>query len=117
MSQRSYRPYLVALVDQLMSSCDELQAVDVVEFGRDLVSEQPAGASGRYSPRVDVFRVTPYEIAESALVWDLLCSRYNADLVQCADLRRQTSVDAQDLAIDDGCEGEEVKDLAAGLPD
>ena len=100
-----------------MCSCNELQTIDVVELGRHLVSEQPSGASGRHSPCVDVLRVTPDEIAEGALVGNLLCPRYDANLVQRADLGRQSTVHAEHLAVDDGCQGKEVEDLTAGLPD
>ncbi|KAJ8106556.1 hypothetical protein OPT61_g9452 [Boeremia exigua] len=37
---------LVALVDQLVGAGNQLQAVDVVELGRDLVAKEPAGARG-----------------------------------------------------------------------
>ena len=47
---------------------------------------------------------------------DLLGARYDADLVQGADLGRQAAVDTEHLAVDDGGEGEEVEDLAARLP-
>lgn len=100
-----------------MCACNELQAVDVVEFGRHLVSKQPSSTSGRHGPCVHVFGITPDQIAEGTFVGNFLCSCYDADLVQCADLRRQTSVYAENLAIDDSCEGEEVEDLTACLPD
>ena len=51
--------YLVTLVDKLMCSRNELQAVDVVELARHFVAEQPARSSGRYGPRIDIFRVAP----------------------------------------------------------
>ena len=100
-----------------MCSCNKLQTVDVVELGRHLVSEQPACSSGRHGPCVDVLRVTPDEIAEGAFVGNLLCSRYDANLVQRADLGRQSTVHAEHLAVDNGCEGKEVEDLTTRLPD
>ena len=100
-----------------MCSCNKLQAVDVVELGRHFVSEQPACSSGRHGPCVDVLRVTPDEIAEGAFVGNLLCPRYDADLVQRADLGRQSTVHAENLAVDNGCQGKEVEDLTTRLPD
>lgn len=47
---------------------------------------------------------------------NLLSSGYDADLVEGADLGGQASVNAENLAVDDGGEGEKVKDLATGLP-
>ena len=100
-----------------MCSCNKLQTVDVVELGRHLVSEQPACSSGRHGPCVDVLRVTPDEIAEGTFVGDFLCPRYDANLVQRADLGRQSTVHAEHLAVDNGCEGKEVEDLTTRLPD
>lgn len=48
---------------------------------------------------------------------DLLGAGDDSDLVDGADLGAQAAVDAQHGAVDDGGEDEEVKDLAAGLPD
>ena len=48
---------------------------------------------------------------------DLLRAGDDADLVECPDLRRQTAVDAEDGAVNDRGEAEEVEDEATGLPD
>jgi hypothetical protein len=48
---------------------------------RNLISKEPTSASRRHSPRFDFFRITPDEIAKRALVWNLLCSRNDANLV------------------------------------
>jgi hypothetical protein len=100
-----------------MRSCNKLQTVDVVELGGHLVTKQPACTSGRHGPCINIFRITPDEIAKGSFMWDFLGSRYNADLVQCADLGRQSSVYAENLAVNNGCEGEEVEDLTTRLPD
>lgn len=83
----------------------------------DFIPEQPARASRTDSPRIHFLRVAPDEIAERAFVWDLLRSRDHTDLVQRADFRAQAAVDAQHLAVDDGCKREKVEHLAAGFPD
>jgi hypothetical protein len=61
------------------------KCVVVVQKGaylcRDLVSKKPTSASGRHGPRFDFFGVTPDEIAEGALVWNLLRSCNDANLV------------------------------------
>ena len=48
---------------------------------------------------------------------DFLRASYDADLIQGADFGAQAAVDAEDFAVDDGAEDEEVEDLAAGFPD
>ena len=47
---------------------------------------------------------------------NLLSARYNADLVQGANLGRQTAVHAEYFAVDDGGESEEVENLTACFP-
>lgn len=47
---------------------------------------------------------------------DLLGPGNDADLVNRSDLGTQPAVDAEDLAVDDGREDQEVEDVAASLP-
>lgn len=47
---------------------------------------------------------------------DFLSSGNNANLVERANFRTETAVDTQNLAVDDGCQGEEIEDLTARLP-
>lgn len=67
-------------------------------------------------PRFHVIGIGPHQIAECTLVRNLLCTSNHADLVQSPDLRAQSTVDTQDLAVNDGAQGHEIEDLAAGLP-
>lgn len=87
-----------------------------IDLGRHFVAEQPPSTSWRYGPGVDFFWVAPDQVAESAFVRNLLRARHDSDLVEGADLGGQAAVDTQDFAVDDGGEGEEVEDLAAGFP-
>ena len=73
--------YLVALIDELMGSSDELEAIHVVEFRGYFIPKQPSCAARRDCPGAYVFWVAPHQIAESALVGDLLRASYDADLV------------------------------------
>jgi hypothetical protein len=88
----------------------------MIELAGDLVSEQPAGTTRTNSPRFYVLWIGPDEVAERALVRNLLGSGHHADLVDGADLWAEAAVDAQDLAIDNGGEDKEVKNVTAGLP-
>jgi len=107
----------IALVDQLMSPSDQLQAIDMIELRRDLVTKQPARASGTDSPGLDFFGVAPDEVAEGAFMRDLLGAGDDADLIERPDFGGEAAVYAEDFAVYDGAEGQEVKDLAGGLPD
>ena len=48
---------------------------------------------------------------------DLLRASYDADLIKGADFGAQAAVHAEDFAVNDGPEDEEVEDLTAGFPD
>ena len=100
-----------------MGSSDELEAVHVVEFSRYFVPKQPSSAAGRDCPGAYVFGIAPYQVAESAFVGNLLRASYDTDLVKGADFGAQAAMHAEDFAVDDGAEDEEVEDLAAGFPD
>jgi hypothetical protein len=50
-------------------------------------------------------------------VRNLLGARHNTNLIERSDLWREATVDTEDSAINDGSQSQEVKDLAAGLPD
>lgn len=110
----------VSFVDQLMRTRDKLKVVDVIELDSvsegpsrreailtylagHLVSKQPPSTSGRHCPRIDLFWITPYKIAKGAFVWNLLCSRNDSDLIECANLRRKTTVHAKHFAVNYGC--------------
>ena len=100
-----------------MGSSNELEAVHVVEFCSYFIPKQPSCAARGDRPGAYVFRIAPYQVAESAFVGNLLRTSYDADLIKGADFGAQTAVYAEDFAVDDGAEDEEVEDLTAGFPD
>ena len=66
---------------------------------RNLGAEQPAGTSGADGPGVHVLWVGPDQVTEGPLVRNLLVAFNSADLVQGLDVRRQATVNAQDLLV------------------
>lgn len=84
---------------------------------RNFITKQPTRASGRNSPRIYIFRITPYKVAKRAFVGNFLSAGYNADLIEGTNFRAETAVDAEYFSVDNGGEGEEVKDLTACFPD
>ena len=113
---RVLEPVLEAVHDKLMGASHEVQVVEVVELSRHLGAEEPAGTTGRNSPGVDVLGVGPHEIAEGTLVRHLHAAVNEADLVEGLDLGRQTTVDAEDLALNDSTDTKVIEDLGAVLP-
>jgi hypothetical protein len=96
---------------------NELQAIDVIELRCNLVTEKPASAARGNSPCLNIFRITPDQIAESAFMRNLLSTSNDTDLINGTDLRAQTTMNTEDLSINDSGEDKEIKNLAARLPD
>lgn len=109
-------PELVAVHDELVGTGDQIDVVDVIEFGSDLGSKEPSSTSRRHGPGLDVFGVGPHEIAEGALVRDLHASVDQPDLVDGLDLGRQSSVDTEHFALDNGSDSKVIKDFSAVFP-
>lgn len=109
--------YLVSLVDKLVSTRDELQSVDMVEFCRYLIPKEPSRTAWRNSPSFNIFRITPDQVAKGTFMRDFLSTSNNTDLINSADLWAQTTMNAKNLAINNCGKDEEIKDLAARLPD
>mmetsp|Transcript_18871 Transcript_18871/g.52453 ORF Transcript_18871/g.52453 Transcript_18871/m.52453 type:complete len:274 (+) Transcript_18871:788-1609(+) len=102
-----------------MSPRHELQVVDLVEFIRDALTEQVPGSSGRDVPaggERQVLGIRPHQIAEGALMRDLLVPVDGTDLIQRAYVGGQTAVHAQDLLIDEGGKAEAIEALYAVSP-
>jgi hypothetical protein len=107
---------LVAFHDKLMSTGNQLDVIDFVEFGYNITAEQVAGAAGRETPALNVLRVTPHEVTHGALVRNFLLAVDHANLVQGVDCGGQTTMDAEDLVVDDSGQAEVIKNLSAVSP-
>lgn len=99
-----------------MCASYKFEPINVIKFCGHFVSKEPPCASGTYSPCFHVLGVTPDKITESTLMWNLLSSSNDPDLVDGANLWAQTSVNAENLAIHYSSEDQEIKDLATCLP-
>lgn len=78
---------LISLLHELVSAADQREVVNVVELIRDEVSEEPSRAAWRNGPCLTVIRIGPHEVAELALMRDLLPAIDRPDLVTGADFR------------------------------
>lgn len=88
----------------------------MVELGCNLVAKQPASTTWRDSPGVNILRITPNQITKGTFVRNFLSTGNDADLINCADLWAQTTVNTKNFAIHNSGKDEEVKDLAARFP-
>ena len=99
-----------------MSAGDQLQSIDVAEVTGDLGSEDPSGASSVDGPIFDVLRVGPHQIAERSFVRDFYLAIDCPDLVDGLYFRAESTMHAENLAIDDCSNGEVIEHLSAVLP-
>ena len=79
-------PVFESVHDKLMGTSNQIEVINVVEFGSDLGSEKPSSASRRECPGVNLLRVGPHQVTEGTFVRDLHSSFEEADLVECLDI-------------------------------
>jgi hypothetical protein len=111
-----FEPVLEAIHDKLMRSCDQGNVIDVIEFSCHFRAKQPTSSSRRHGPGLDVLWVRPHEIAEWTLMRNFHSSINESDLVNGFDFRRETTVNAEDLALNDSSDTEIVEYFSAVLP-
>ena len=109
-------PVDVPLLHQLVGSHDQRQIVQQVEVIHHLVSEYPARTSWVPAPGFDVLRVGPHQISQRTLVGYFLLTIQETHLVDGGQIGWQASMHAEQVAIDDGSQWEEVKGLIEILP-
>ena len=95
---------LVTFHDELVRSADQINRVLSVKLLDDLSAEQIASATWADHPTWDVIRIAPHEIAHGAIMRHLLLPIDSSDLVQSRYRWTETTMDAEDLVIDDSCE-------------
>ena len=109
-------PVLIALHHKLVSSCDEIDVVDMIEFLGNYRAIEPSCSSGRHSPSINIFWIGPHEVAERTHVRDLLSSVNESGLVEGLDFRREASMDTEYLPFDECSDTEIVENFSAVLP-
>jgi hypothetical protein len=100
-----------------MGACHQRQAVVVVERLRDVLAECVAGTTRGYSPTAPVIGIRPEKVAHGPLVWDFLNAVERPDVVEGVDAGRETTVQTEDLVVDQGGEREVVEEICKVLPD
>jgi hypothetical protein len=92
-----------------MSSGYQLKAISMVKLLGDVLAERVAGTSGRDTPAASIIRVGPKQIADGSLVRNFLNSVELSDLIKRVDRRRETTVEAEDLAFNHCGQGQVIK--------
>jgi hypothetical protein len=108
---------VVALHDQLMSSCHQSQAIVVVECLRDILPKCVTGATRRDAPSTSIVRVRPEEVAHGTFMGNLLYAIQSTDVVKSVYTWRQASVKAEYLVINESRERQVIKQVREVLPD
>lgn len=107
---------VVSVHHELMGSCDSSQVVGVVELLRDVLAEGVASTTGRDTPTASVIGVGPQQIADWSFVRHFLHAVELSDLIEGVDGRRQTTMEAENLVLNDGGQGQVVEELGELLP-
>lgn len=81
------------------------------------MSEGITGTSRRDSPAAAIVGVGPQKVAHGSLMGNFLDTVQGSDVVQSIDARRQTTVETEDLVIDQGSQGEVIEEIGKVLPD
>lgn len=107
---------VVTLHDKLMRSGNQRQAIVVIKGLRNVLSKGVTGATRRDSPAASVIGIRPQKIAHGTLVGDFLDTVQGSDVVQSVNAGRQTSVEAENLVVDQGSQRQVVEEIGKVLP-
>lgn len=99
-----------------MRTRHERKPVVVVEGLADILAECVPSSSGTDSPSASVIGVGPQQVAHRTLMRHLLYPVQRADVIERVDARGETSVETEDLVVDESCQGQEVEKICEVLP-
>ena len=99
-----------------MGSRHQSQAVVVVECLRDVLTKCVTGTTRRYSPAAPVIGVRPEEIAHRSFVRHFLNAVKRPNIVERVDARGETTVQTEDLIVDQGSKRQVVEKVCKVLP-
>lgn len=108
----------ITLLNQLMSTDNELDLVCVLELVYYFVAEEPTSPSWVLFPWLDVlFRVRPHQIANGSRRGNLYIPLECSDGVDSSAFGGKSSMDAKDLTFNDGSQGQVVESIVEIVPD
>ncbi len=88
----------------------------MVELLRNILAERVASTSGRNAPAAAVIGIGPEQIADGTFVGNLLNTVELADLVEGVDRWRETSVETEDLSLNNSGQWKVVEELSESFP-
>jgi hypothetical protein len=101
-----------------MSAADQIDVVLLIEGRYNLLPEGERDTTIVFTPTLDVLvGVRPEQVTEKAGVWHVGGAHDALDLLERGELRRESTVHAQDLLVNDGCNWEAVEAISEGLPE
>lgn len=100
-----------------MGSCNKGQTIVMVEGFRDILAERIARTTRGDSPTTSVIWIGPEEITHGPFVWHLLYTIKGADVIEGIDARRKTTMQAEDLIVDQCSKGKVIEQIGEIFPD
>ena len=100
-----------------MRSRHQGEPVVVVESFRDILSKGVSSTTRRDTPAAAVIGVGPEQVAHGALVRHLLYPIESPDVVERVNAGRQSTVQTEDLVVDQSGEREVVEEVGEVFPD
>ena len=107
---------VVPVHNELVSPGYQIQAVLVVVLLGYVLPKGEAGSAGTDAPPGPIVGVGPEQVAHGALVGDLLNPIELPHVVEGVDGRAEAAVEAEYVIIDEGRQGEVVKEVGEELP-
>lgn len=108
---------IVAIHHELMGTSNPGEAVSMVELLRDVLAERVASTTGRNTPTATIIGVRPEQIADRALMGNLLHAIELSDLVEGIDRRGETTMETEDLVFNNSGKWQVIEKFSEDLPD
>ena len=109
---------LIAIFHDLVGSADEVDVIFLQELLDDGLAKRVADTTIIFAPaRLALLRVRPEQVTEKAIFGHLRRACDLLELRNSNELRRQTTVHAEDLVIDEGSDRHAVEDVLEFFPD
>ena len=107
---------VVAAHNKLMSTRYQFQSICMVELFRDVLTERVSSTSGRNAPAAAVIGIRPKQVADGSFMGNFLDTVKLADLVEGVDRWRETSMQTENLSLDDCSQWQVIEQFSESLP-
>ena len=108
---------VVAISDKLMSSRNKIKSVLLIVLLRNVLTEGISSTSWRHAPTTSVVRIRPQEVTHGSFMRNLLHSVQFLYLVEGVEMRRQATMQTEDLVLHNCCDWEVIKEVSKVTPD